>query len=216
MSDPALPPNALRARAADDGLPTVSSRVQAKTEDDVAEVFGIFNRRWVSARRLAARTRTGRRNNNRGDDGDDPDLDDGNNDDGEDLSPFVGVRLRREVHLAFLKQGLDRLSGGFESLDASRPWIVYWTIHSIALLGGGLGMAMVNRIVDFLGRCQASTGGFGGGPGQMAHLAPTYAAVCTLATLGTDEALAAIDRPALQAWLGRIKVGQCKGGGFRD
>lgn len=33
-----------------------------------------------------------------------------------------------------------------------------------------------------------------GGPGQMAHLAPTYAAVNALCILGTNEAYIAIDR----------------------
>ncbi len=41
-----------------------------------------------------------------------------------------------------------------------------------------------NRIIQFrftLCRCQDPEGGFGGGPGQLAHLAPTYAAVNALA-----------------------------------
>ena len=36
---------------------------------------------------------------------------------------------------------------------------------------------------------QHPEGGFGGGPYQLAHLAPTYAAVCTLVTLGGADAL---------------------------
>lgn len=39
-------------------------------------------------------------------------------------------------------------------------------------------------------------GGFGGGPGQLAHLAPTYAAVNALAIVGTEEAYGIIDRLA--------------------
>ncbi len=38
------------------------------------------------------------------------------------------------------------------------------------------------------------TGGFGGGPQQLSHLAPTYAAVNTLAIVGTDAAFQLIDR----------------------
>lgn len=37
-------------------------------------------------------------------------------------------------------------------------------------------------------------GGFGGGPGQFPHLAPTYAAVNALVILGTEEAYKVIDR----------------------
>jgi prenyltransferase beta subunit len=50
------------------------------------------------------------------------------------------------------------------------------------------------QVVAFLSSCQHPQGGYGGGPGQMAHLAPTYAAVSALVTLGGNEALASIDR----------------------
>lgn len=36
--------------------------------------------------------------------------------------------------------------------------------------------------------------GYGGGPGQLSHLAPTYSAIAALVELETDEAWAAIDR----------------------
>lgn len=36
---------------------------------------------------------------------------------------------------------------------------------------------------------QHPEGGFGGGPYQLAHLAPTYAAVAALVTLGGEDAL---------------------------
>jgi prenyltransferase beta subunit len=42
--------------------------------------------------------------------------------------------------------------------------------------------------------CKPPEGGYGGGPGQMAHLAPTYAAVSALLTLGGEEALGSINR----------------------
>jgi protein farnesyltransferase subunit beta len=43
-------------------------------------------------------------------------------------------------------------------------------------------------------RCQSPTGGFAGGAGQSPHLAPTYAAVNALCTIGTQEALSLINR----------------------
>ena len=59
---------------------------------------------------------------------------------------------------------------------------------------------------DFLGtRCQHAGSGFCGGPGQLPHLAPTYAAVNTLVTLGTPEAYGCIDRKALYAFLCKLK-----------
>jgi len=50
-------------------------------------------------------------------------------------------------------------------------------------------------IVAYLQQCQAPSGGFGGGPGQQPHLAPTYAAVATLVTLGGPAALQVLHSP---------------------
>lgn len=59
--------------------------------------------------------------------------------------------------------------------------------------------------------CQHPEGGFGGGHGQLAHLAPTYAAVNTLALFGDDDAFEIIDRPKLYRWMMSLKQGD---GGF--
>ena len=42
--------------------------------------------------------------------------------------------LRRDKTITFLLRGLKHLSDGFQCLDASRPWLVYWIIHSLELL----------------------------------------------------------------------------------
>lgn len=44
------------------------------------------------------------------------------------------LALTRETHTAYVAQGLSQLPGSFVTLDASRPWIVYWIVHSLALL----------------------------------------------------------------------------------
>lgn len=54
-------------------------------------------------------------------------------------------------------------------------------------------------------RCRAPTGGFGGGPGQYAHLAPTYAAVNSLCIIGTQSAYRAIDRDSLIQFLFSVR-----------
>lgn len=57
---------------------------------------------------------------------------------------------------------------------------------------------MCYRVVDFLDTCQnKETGGFGGGPGQISHLASTYAAVNCLMIIGTEKAYKIIDREKL-------------------
>lgn len=53
---------------------------------------------------------------------------------------------------------------------------------------------MKNDIANFLAKCQCPEGGFGGGPGQIAHLATTYAAINSLCILGTEKAYNIINR----------------------
>ncbi|GMT37449.1 hypothetical protein PFISCL1PPCAC_28746 [Pristionchus fissidentatus] len=53
---------------------------------------------------------------------------------------------------------------------------------------------MKSEIVTFLKTCVHPDGGYGGGPGQLGHLATTYAAVLCLISIGTEQALASIDR----------------------
>ncbi|KAJ8045277.1 1-phosphatidylinositol 4,5-bisphosphate phosphodiesterase beta-4 [Holothuria leucospilota] len=57
-------------------------------------------------------------------------------------------------------------------------------------------VAKETGIAQFIGKCQCPDGGFAGSPNQQAHLAPTYAAVLTLCTLGTEEAYRIINRAA--------------------
>lgn len=42
--------------------------------------------------------------------------------------------LMREPHKDFLLKAFSGLPGGYVSLDASRTWLVYWTVHSLVLL----------------------------------------------------------------------------------
>jgi len=119
--------------------------------------------------------------------------------------------LNRFKTVGFLKRGLRNLSEGYECLDASRPWLVYWIVHSLELLDEELTEQEKFSLVDFLGRCQDPEGGFAGGPGQVAHLAPTYAAVNSLAIIGTKESLSLFERGKLAAWLDRLR---CPDGSF--
>lgn len=94
----------------------------------------------------------------------------------------------------------------FQSLDCSRTWMCYWILHSLQILGERLDDEQYSKIVGFLARCQASEGGFGGGPGQYPHIASTYAAVQALCTIGTEEAFRVIDREALQRFLMSLRL----------
>jgi protein farnesyltransferase subunit beta len=189
----------------DDGLPTHSTNEQLKTEDACRAVF----EEWInpdgslSRESCASRQRVN---------------------DNEPCAcrpiPLLttcltcardrSVSFCRTEHAAYLKAGLGSLAAGYVSLDASRPWLTYWISHSLELLGPSHALRgdEADNVVGFLRRCQVpGTGGFAGGahPGQIAHLAPTYAAINTLVTIGTPAALAAIDRASLRVFLRRMK-----------
>ena len=115
--------------------------------------------------------------------------------------------LNRVKTVGFLKRGLQELSEGYECLDASRPWLVYWIVHSLELLGemDNISDEDKDAIVNFLGNCQDPDGGYAGGPGQLAHLAPTYAAVNALTIIGTEAAYNLTNREKLVQWLDRLR-----------
>lgn len=112
-----------------------------------------------------------------------------------------GLPLFRQKHIQYLKRGLHHLSEAYECLDASRPWLCYWILHGLELLNAKIGEEEYSQTADFLKRCQDPEGGFAGGPQQIPHLAPTYAAICALCILGTNEAYDVIDRPKLKSFL---------------
>ena len=125
--------------------------------------------------------------------------------------------LHREKHLKYLIQGLSRpLPEGFISLGASKPWILYWIVHSIGLLGDLDSLAIETResIIRILNACQHEDGGFGGGPGQLPHVATTYAAVSALVTLGGEDALSIIHREGIIDFFLRMSVPAGDGGGM--
>ncbi|KAI8096543.1 terpenoid cyclases/protein prenyltransferase alpha-alpha toroid [Halteromyces radiatus] len=119
--------------------------------------------------------------------------------------PLESVQLERAKHIAYLKRGLTHLGRWMVALDASRPWLMYWMLHSLDLLEEPLSEDIQTRAVSTLATCQHPSGGFGGGPGQLPHLATTYAAINTLAIIGTTQAYELIDKPALYRFLLEMK-----------
>uniref|UniRef100_A0A1D1Z4B7 Protein farnesyltransferase subunit beta n=1 Tax=Anthurium amnicola TaxID=1678845 RepID=A0A1D1Z4B7_9ARAE len=117
----------------------------------------------------------------------------------------VMLELWRDKHIEFLAKGLRQLGPSYCVLDANRPWLCYWILHSLALLGESIDLDLEDNVVDFLSRCQDDEGGYGGGPGQLPHLATTYAAVSSLITLGSERALSSINRHKMRLFLLRMK-----------
>ncbi|XP_047310831.1 protein farnesyltransferase subunit beta [Impatiens glandulifera] len=117
----------------------------------------------------------------------------------------VMLEIQRDTHIEYLTKGLGQLNSSFVVLDSNRPWLCYWILHSIALLGESVEPELEKNVIDFLSRCQHPSGGYGGGPGQLPHLATTYAAVNSLITLGSAQALSSINRDKTYEFLLKIK-----------
>ncbi|TNY17455.1 Farnesyltransferase subunit beta [Rhodotorula diobovata] len=123
----------------------------------------------------------------------------------EHLQASVDPLLHKDSHSTYLTRLLKvPLPKHFTGLDASRPWLLYWTMHSLALFDGELDTQAKERVVETLRHCQNPDGGFGGGPGQISHLAPSYAAVCALAYVG-EAGWKSIDRQGMYRFLMSIK-----------
>lgn len=43
--------------------------------------------------------------------------------------------LQRDDHVAYLYDSLEDYPAGFVAMDASRPWMVYWALAGLSLLG---------------------------------------------------------------------------------
>lgn len=113
-------------------------------------------------------------------------------------------RLDREQHVRFLHKQMSQLPGAFKAADASRPWIFYWCLNALSLLGEDVAPYR-ERLVETVRPMQNETGGFAGGFGQTSHLAATYAAVLSLALVGGDAAYELVDRRSMWKWLGSLK-----------
>lgn len=120
--------------------------------------------------------------------------------------------MNRDAHISYLLNGFRTgFPSTYVSLDASRPWLVYWSLHSLDLLGFDLTEEDIERSIETLGSFQVPfEGGFCGGDysstSHLGHLAPTYASVLSLAILAKPSAYDVINRPTLRSFLKRLKL----------
>lgn len=120
-------------------------------------------------------------------------------------------RLNRAKHVQFLRKNLGALPAPFIGADASRPWILFWSLAGLVVLGDDV--APYRRgLIETARTMQNRSGGFGGGHGQTSHLATTYAVVLSLALSESEEAYEVIDRRAMWKWLCSLKQ---PNGGFQ-
>ncbi|EOA91881.1 CAAX farnesyltransferase (FTase) subunit beta [Exserohilum turcicum] len=125
------------------------------------------------------------------------------------LNAFGIPKLQRDRHEAMLKKIIEDYPPQAATVDAARPWIVYWATQSMTALGLDISTYQ-KRVAHTFSLAQHPEGGFGGGYGQYAHLACTYAATLSLAIAGGDAAYDTINRKTLWHFLGRMK--QADGG----
>ncbi|OQS03307.1 prenyltransferase [Thraustotheca clavata] len=116
------------------------------------------------------------------------------------------VCLLKDRHVPYLAHGLEFLPAGFQSMDASRPWFIYWILHALEILDADL-TSFKAACINTIKRCwsDALGGGFGGGILQLGHMATTYASCLALAIIGTPEAYDVVDRQALLAFFLSLK-----------
>ncbi|KAK5994983.1 Protein farnesyltransferase subunit beta [Cladobotryum mycophilum] len=96
-------------------------------------------------------------------------------------------RLEKERHVKFLHKQLGKLPGQFMAADPSRPWIFYWCLAALSLLGEDVEVYRT-RLIE-----------------TTSHLATTYATVLSLALVGGNEAYEVVDRRSMWRWLSSLK-----------
>lgn len=100
------------------------------------------------------------------------------------------------------------------ALDASQPWMLYWIANSLSILDpNNLTDDIKRGIVAKLFNISKDKGPFGGGEGQLPHIASTYAAVNALALCDNiDDCWNQLDTKAIHDWLLSLKQAD---GGFK-
>ena len=111
--------------------------------------------------------------------------------------------LDKYKHLEYLQAALDKEYGPeYSGYDVIRPWLCFWTLHSLEILNSPIEQdVFITTIASY----QNPSGGFGGKPGIMSHLACTYASLATLCILDVPSAYQIVNRVALREFIMRMK-----------
>ncbi|OEU11229.1 terpenoid cyclases/Protein prenyltransferase [Fragilariopsis cylindrus CCMP1102] len=122
------------------------------------------------------------------------------------------VQLLKQKHCRYLEQvWKNPLKAPFVSLDSSRPWMLYWCLNGYDLMmnssssSSSASSSKGKKMISLL-PAKYYCGGFGGGPGQMAHAATTYAAILSLCILATSKQILKEIRIPLYRWMCSLQV----------
>lgn len=113
--------------------------------------------------------------------------------------------LKTVEHKKFLRVLLDKLPTAFTSLDASRPWMIYWGINGLAILGDQA-LDLRAGVSSSVMSCAAPGAGFGGAYGQVPHLASSYAGLLALVHSEDTHAWEQIHKVEWRSWLLSLKM----------
>lgn len=130
------------------------------------------------------------------------------------------VSFLNEEHICFLSKCAKGLNGTSTSIDSIKPWFVFWLVNSLSILDSfdTLDDAFSEKMICFFKYVQnKKTGGYGGGYLQDSHNATTFASICSLLSLGTEDAYNSIDRNLLYKYFMSMKnrngsFSVCEGG----
>ncbi|QLG72414.1 hypothetical protein HG535_0D01220 [Zygotorulaspora mrakii] len=95
----------------------------------------------------------------------------------------VNPVLNKDFHQMYIEGWFSHdLPPQMSALDASQPWMLYWLANSMKVLNkNGLTDEIKERIAEKVFAISPQGGPFGGGVGQLPHLASNYAAINALA-----------------------------------
>ncbi|GAB66743.1 farnesyltransferase beta subunit, partial [Plasmodium cynomolgi strain B] len=143
------------------------------------------------------------------------------------LNKFISVlnvHLEKQKHFKFCTDIFFVKNLRLSFLEASKPWIFYWCIHTIYILHNDLEIEqklgkttfgyIKQCVFVYLNKIKNENGALGGGLNQYTHIATTYAAVCVFIYLHDDENnfLSFLDKKKLHSYILKLK---CKDGSFR-
>ncbi|GAV51776.1 hypothetical protein ZYGR_0AF02470 [Zygosaccharomyces rouxii] len=123
--------------------------------------------------------------------------------------------LDKEFHKRYLDAPFShQLPPGMVALDASAPWLLYWVANGLRVMNQSwLETGIQRRIQEKVFRINPRGGPFGGGVGQLPHLAGTYAITNALAICdNVDGCWDKINRSSIYDWLLSLKR---EDGGFQ-
>ncbi|CRG96524.1 farnesyltransferase beta subunit, putative [Plasmodium gallinaceum] len=137
---------------------------------------------------------------------------------------LLNLQLEKQKHFKFCLDIFFLKNLKLNSLEASKPWIFYWCIHTIYILYNDFEIeqklsketfSYIKKCVFlYLNKMKNDKDCFGGGLNQYTHIATTYATVCVFIYLHDDENnfLSFLDKKKIHSYILKLK---CADGSFR-